>query len=206
MAGWGSGVKVGKGIQYQEGGAIQAAFVSAARSSLMVVWLLVKVWKSVVFESLWPHGLVHGILQARILEWVAVPFCRGSSQPRNWTQISRIAGGFFTSWATREALNCWYASDISWKSEASAVVQWLEIYLSMQGTPIWSLVWEDPTCHGATEPVCHNFWACTLEPMSRNLWAHVLQLLKPRSWSPCSPGKTDHCNEKPTWWEAHTRT
>ena len=46
---------------------------------------------------------VHRILQARILEWVAVAFSRGSSQPRNKTQVSRIAGGFFTSWATREA-------------------------------------------------------------------------------------------------------
>ena len=47
---------------------------------------------------------VHGILQARILEWVAFLFSRRSSQPRDWTQVSRIAGGFFTSWATREAL------------------------------------------------------------------------------------------------------
>ena len=46
---------------------------------------------------------VHGILQASILEWVAFPFSRASSQPRDWTQVSRIAGGFFTSWATREA-------------------------------------------------------------------------------------------------------
>ena len=46
---------------------------------------------------------VHGILQARILEWVAVPFSKGSSEPRDWTQVSCIAGGFFTSWATREA-------------------------------------------------------------------------------------------------------
>ena len=45
---------------------------------------------------------VHGILQARILEWVAVPFLRGSSQPRGWTQVSLIAGRFLTSWATRE--------------------------------------------------------------------------------------------------------
>ena len=45
---------------------------------------------------------VHGILQARILEWVAVPFSRGSSQPRDRTHTSHIAGGFFTSWATRE--------------------------------------------------------------------------------------------------------
>ena len=40
---------------------------------------------------------VHGILQARILEWVAFPFPRGSSQPRDQTQVSRTAGGFFTS-------------------------------------------------------------------------------------------------------------
>ena len=42
---------------------------------------------------------VHGNLQARILEWVAILFSRGSSQPRDWTQVSHIAGGFFTSWA-----------------------------------------------------------------------------------------------------------
>ena len=46
---------------------------------------------------------VHGILQARILEWVAFPFSRGSPQPRDRTQVSRIAGGFFTIWAKREA-------------------------------------------------------------------------------------------------------
>ena len=44
----------------------------------------------------------HGILQARILEGVAVPFSRGSYQPRDWTLVSCIAGGFFTSWDTRE--------------------------------------------------------------------------------------------------------
>jgi len=44
-----------------------------------------------------------GILQAKILEWVAVPFSRGSFQPRHRTQVSHNAGGFFTSWATREA-------------------------------------------------------------------------------------------------------
>ena len=40
---------------------------------------------------------VHGILQARILEWIAFPFPSGSSQPRDQTQVSSIAGGFFTS-------------------------------------------------------------------------------------------------------------
>ena len=45
----------------------------------------------------------HGILQARTLEWIAFSFSRGSSQPRDQTQVSHNAGGFFTSWATREA-------------------------------------------------------------------------------------------------------
>ena len=47
---------------------------------------------------------VHGILQARILEWVAVPFSRGSSQPRDQTQVSHIADRFFNIWAIREAV------------------------------------------------------------------------------------------------------
>ena len=46
---------------------------------------------------------VHGILQARILEWVAIPFSRGSFQLRDRTWVSCIAGRFFTIWATREA-------------------------------------------------------------------------------------------------------
>ena len=45
---------------------------------------------------------VHGILQARILEWIAFPFSSGSFQHSDWTQVSLIAGGFFTSWATRD--------------------------------------------------------------------------------------------------------
>ena len=51
-----------------------------------------------------PGPSVHRILQARILEWVATPFSRGSSQPRDWTQVSYIAGRFFTVWTTREAI------------------------------------------------------------------------------------------------------
>ena len=50
---------------------------------------------------------VYEILQARILEWVAFPFSRGSSQPKDQTQVSCIAGGFFTSWAMREAQEYW---------------------------------------------------------------------------------------------------
>ena len=50
-----------------------------------------------------PAGFsIHGSVQARILEWVVIPFPRGSSQPREWTQVSYTEGRFFTIWATME--------------------------------------------------------------------------------------------------------
>ena len=65
----------------------------------------------VVSDSLRPLGLcsppgfsVHGISQARILEWAAISFSRGSSQPRHQSQVCCIAGRLFTLWATREVL------------------------------------------------------------------------------------------------------
>ena len=64
---------------------------------------------SVVSGSLRSHGhsppgsSVRGIFQARILEGVAISFSKGSSQPRDRTQVSRVAGRFFTVWATKEA-------------------------------------------------------------------------------------------------------
>ena len=50
-----------------------------------------------------PGSSVHGILQARILEWVASPFSRGSSPPRDQIPVSCITGGLFTIWITGEA-------------------------------------------------------------------------------------------------------
>ena len=69
---------------------------------------------------------------------------------------------------------------------ASLVVQWLRIHLPIQGTWVWALVPEDPTCHGATKPVRHNYWAC------------VPQLLKPVHLEPVLRNKRSHHNEKPT--------
>ena len=65
---------------------------------------------------------------------------------------------------------------------ASLVAQWLGIRLPMCGT----LVWEDPTCHGATKPVRHSYWTCALQPASHNYWARMPQLLKPVCLEPCS--------------------
>ena len=74
---------------------------------------LVKVKVAQLCPTLWdPRDLVHGILQARILEWVAFPFSRESSQPRDWTQVFHIAVWFFTSWATREAQEYWSGEPI----------------------------------------------------------------------------------------------
>ena len=84
-----------------EGGALMMAWESESKSY------------SVAPNALWSHGLyrlpgcsVHGILQARILDWIALSFSRGSSQNRDWTQVSHIAGRFFTIWMTREAPQC----------------------------------------------------------------------------------------------------
>ena len=75
---------------------------------------------SVVSDSLQPmdgnppRSSVHGILQARILEWVAIPFSRGSSQLRDQTQVSCITGWFFTIWATKFSL---FHGDAEFNSE-----------------------------------------------------------------------------------------
>ena len=80
---------------------------------------------------------------------------------------------------------------------AFLMAQRLRIRLPMQGTWVRALVREDPTCCGATKPVRHNYWACSLEPTSHNYWAHVPQLLKPVCLEPVLHNKRSHCNEKP---------
>ena len=77
---------------------------------------------------------------------------------------------------------------IDFKTKAigtSLVAQWLRICLPMQGTRVWTLVREDPTCYRATKPMSCNYWACTLEPKKHNYWARVPQLLKPACPEPC---------------------
>ena len=71
------------------------------------VKVLITQWCPILFnlrDCRLPGSSVHGILQVRILEWVAIPFSRGSSQPKNRTQVSCMTSRFFTIWATREAL------------------------------------------------------------------------------------------------------
>ena len=62
-----------------------------------------------------------------------------------------------------------------YNSRASLVAQWLGVCLPMRGTRVRALVWEDPTCHGATGPVSHNYWACASG-------ACAPQQERPRQW------------------------
>ena len=70
--------------------------------------LLSRVWLCDPVDCSLPGSWIHGILQARILEWVAISFSRGSSWPRDRTWVSCIADRRFTVWATREALKIWF--------------------------------------------------------------------------------------------------
>ena len=92
----------------------------------------------------------------------------------------------------------------------SLVAQWFGIRLPVQGTWVRALVWEDPTCRGATKPVRHNYWACALGPMSHNYWspratttetpapgARALQREKPQQWGARIPNwRKPMCSNK----------
>ena len=80
-------------------------------------------------------------------------------------------------------------------SGASLEAQWLRIRLLMQRTWVWALVWEDPTCRGATKLVCHNYWAP--EPQLLSLCATTTEACPLRA---CAPQQ-----EKPPQGEAHAR-
>ena len=100
----------------------------------------------------------HRILQARILEWVAVPFSRGSSQPRDWTQVSRIVGDFFTSWATR-------------KPTREATREALNLYKQLQ------CVWHCPTC-----ATCIMSFVSENNPMGQVLQWLLFSRWRSRCW------------------------
>ena len=85
-----------------------------------------------------------GILQARIVEWVAMPSSRGSSQPRDQTQVPHTAGGFLTIWTTREALSLYKYKQIQ-------IYSLLFPFLNKSGishTLFWTLIFHLTLYHG----------------------------------------------------------
>ena len=145
-----------------------------------------------------PGSSVHGILHARILEWLAIPFSRGSSWFRGRTQVSHIAGGFFTIWATREDL-----VKLKWEKDFRAVSlvpgpQWAQnqlwpwLWLTLaQPLPcprhkeesrdlVWLSQWQEQTQRRQEQ--------CSLRTLQQELhdlvviWRKPLHPLLPPSW------------------------
>ena len=99
---------------------------------------------------------VHGVLQARMLEWVAISFSKGSSQPRNWMHVSCvsfIAGGFFTQWTSREEpvavlsapkwSHCSGLGGFAWLRHSLSLEHWWTASLSIfQRQGSFGLSWE----------------------------------------------------------------
>ena len=116
-----------------------------------------------------PLSAVHGILQKRILEWVAIPFSRGSSQPKDLTQVSCIAGRFFTIWATREACCCccWVTSVVSdsvrphGQQPTRLLCPW---DFSGKSTGVG--------CHRLLRISCHSWCNCSLSPVRCWIFSH----------------------------------
>ena len=94
---------------------------------MSLVLFLSGLWKSLSCVQLCDpmDYTVHEIVQARIPEWVTFPFSRGSSQPRDQTQVSHIACGFFTSWAKRDA-SSWPGVKKIQLLDADLIRSWLQ--------------------------------------------------------------------------------
>ena len=88
-----------------------------------------------------PGSSIHGILQVRILEPVAIPFSRGSSEPRAWTWVSCIAGGFVTVWLSFKSCMIlfldWYKSFVRWRYFKYLLLLFKEQNLSILMRPIF---------------------------------------------------------------------
>ena len=128
-----------------------------------------------------PDSSVYGILQARILEWVAKPSSRRSFRPRNRTLVSCIAGRFFTSEpgcthiSSNSAFNyqyLWYilrhrTAESYGNSTSSLAVQLVKNPPAMQGTWVWSLGWEDLLEEGMAT---HSSILAWRPPLDRGAW------------------------------------
>ena len=168
--------------------------------------------------------IVHGILQARILERVAFPFSEGSSQPRKWTQVSHIAGRFSASWATREAQqsrnHCSYGERQHWNQiDLPKFKSWLcpsrhLVYLFDQCTFLsifWFICRHDSTYFTellAINKKQHQVWHLYSFTYSLSTYWELLQIRQRvcrRKWSrhdPCLHGT--FCVSRGKRWHTNT--
>ena len=88
-----------------------------------------------------PGSSTRGILQARILEWVAIPFSRGSTHLRDRTQVSRIVSRFFTVWATREAYS-WYCILLHWPLRVFRIIKNYRNFLWLNNSLLITVIFQ----------------------------------------------------------------
>ena len=168
---------------------------SESVKSLSCVWLFATP-QTVTYQA----PLSMGFFQARILEWVAISFSRGSSKPRDWTWVSCIAGGFFTVWVTKEAPGhlCRLSISVPWaysyftiKTKFPPLPKNQLLVPRGQGGPhrrcVPSLLWRTSwtSCDLKTEP----WWAVFLWPVwqtgkGSQLWNETYQGLHASSTLP----------------------
>ena len=120
-----------------------------------------------------PGSSVHGIFQARILEWIAISYSRGSSQLRNWTGVSCIAGGFFTNWAIREALK----KAEQWRTDAFELWCWRRLLDSKEIKPTGQS-YRKPTANIHRKDWCWSWISNTLATW----WEEPTHWKRPWCW------------------------
>ena len=167
---------------------------------MLCAWVFSHVW---LFATLWivahQAPLSVGILQARLSEWVAIPSSKGSFQPKDWNQVSQIAGRFFTNWATKEVKNTGVDSlCLLQRIFLTQELNWGFLHcrqLSYQGSPISAVQLNRSVVSDSLQPhglqcarlphpspsprVCSN--SC---PLSR--WCHPVILSSVSPFSSCS--------------------
>ena len=108
---------------------------------MLVTWSCPTLCDSIDFCP--PGSSVPGVFQARILEWVDIFFTRGSSWPRDWIQVSHIAGKLFTLWATRESHSeyCFVIHPYGFMDQSFIILYYLVVFhMNMLSFALHSLI------------------------------------------------------------------
>ena len=125
-----------------------------------------------------PGFSLHGILQARILEWVAISFSRVSSWPRDQTHVSCIEGEFFTIWASRDSLVAQLVKNLLWENRNRIIEKMLHFPTSFH---LWSIaIWSFDLYHNLGMQKETMLWSSFYrqkiwDSESPQVWIHILQ-------------------------------